>query len=106
MKIHGSSPKRDQRGPTRQAEGSLARPPRALGTLLDAWWPTLVPHLAYITPWGKNPRTGGVSEFCHRLVEETYREEKSISGRQIPPGRSPPGKGDRRHPHHHRRGYH
>ena len=73
---------------------------------MDAWWPSSVPPLAYMTPWGENPRKRGVSEFRRRLVAETYREEKSISGRQIPLGRSPPGRGDHRHRHHHRHGHH
>src|SRR3954471_19811793 len=76
------------------------------GTLLEAWWPSSVPPMSYITPWGKNPRTRGVSEFRRRLVAETYIEEKAISGEQIPPGRPPPGRGDRRHRHHHRHGHH
>src|SRR3954469_17206907 len=59
-----------------------------------------------MTPWGENPRTRGVLEFHRRLVAETYREEKAISGGQIPPGKSPPGRGDRRHRHHHCHGHH
>src|ERR1041385_3876786 len=51
--------------------------------------PPRYPLWPILPPWGKNPRTRGVSEFRHRLVAETYREEKAISSGQIPPGRSP-----------------
>ena len=57
MKINSESLKEEVRGPTRQPEGCLARPPflAALGTLLGAWWPLSVPPFAYLTPWGGNP---------------------------------------------------
>ena len=87
MKNDWSPPKMGVRGPIRQPEGCLAHPPRARQA--PSWMPG-GPPLAYITPCGNNPRTSGVSEFRRRLVAETYREEKAISGGQTPPGRSPP----------------
>src|SRR3954470_24328395 len=74
----------EMRGPTRQPEGCLARPPllAAPGTLLGAWWPPSVPPFAYKTPWGRNPKRRVLSVFLRRHGAETYRREKpSPAGR-------------------------
>src|SRR3954469_12599114 len=100
-------PKIDQRGPNRDPEGSLARPPRARQA--PSWMPGGPPRCPLwpiLPPGVKTLKIGGVSEFRRRLVAKTYREEKAISSGQIPLGRSPPGWGDHRHRHHHRHGHH
>src|SRR3954467_12699116 len=48
----------------------------------------------YLTEGSDMPRGGNL------------QRRKAIFGGQIPPGRSPPGRGDRRHHHHHRHGHH
>src|SRR3954470_8955774 len=95
-------------GPTRRPEGCLVRPPflAVPGTLLGAWWPLSVPPFTYKTPLGQKPLKRSCFHDtppprCGNLIEE-----KLISGGEIPPGRSPPGRGDRRHHHHHRHGHH
>ena len=64
------------------------------------------PFCLYTLRSPKTLKTRLFTEFRRRSEAETYREEKGISGGQIPPGRSPPGRGDRRHRHHHRHGHH
>src|SRR3954471_20049833 len=68
----------------------------APGTLLGAWWPLSVPPFAYITPLGWKP----LNRSCFRVSPPprcgNLQRRKAISGGKIPPGRSPPGKGDRR----------
>src|SRR3954471_17898550 len=99
MEDDWESPKEDVRGPTRQPEGCLARGPllAAPGTLLGAWWPLSVSPFAYLTPLGWKP----LKESCFRVSPPPWcgnlQRRKAISGGQIPPGRSPPGRGDRRH---------
>ena len=68
--------------------------------------PLATPFCIYALRPPKTLGTGLFTEFRRRFEAETYREEKGISGGQIPPGRSPPGRGDRRHRHHHHHGHH
>ena len=89
MKNDWESPKEEVRGPTRQPEGCLVAP---LGA-----------PFAYLTPLGWKP----LNRSCFRVSSPprcgNLQTRKSISEGQIPPGRSPPGRGDRRH---HRHGHH
>src|SRR4051812_20121087 len=76
QKWRGGVPPGSQKGHWR---GPLRAAP---GTLLDAWWPPSVPPLAYITPWGRNPKKRVLSAFLRRHGAETYRREKpSPAGR-------------------------
>src|SRR3954462_1114749 len=68
--------------------------------------PPRCPLSPILPPWGENPKKRKVSPFRRRHGAETYREEKAISDGKIPPGRSPPGREDRRHRHHHHHGHH
>src|SRR3954465_10924327 len=92
-----------QDGPEGTHQGSRrvpGTPPRARQT--PSWMPGGPPRCPLwpiLPPWGKNPKYRGVSEFRRRLMAETYREEKAISGGHIPPGGSPPRRGDHRHRH-------
>ena len=54
MENDWDSLKEEVRGPTRQPQGCLVRPPllAAPGTLLGAWWPLSVPPFAYLSPLG------------------------------------------------------
>ena len=98
-------PEGGHRAPRRPpgAAPSLAAPGRAPGAPgpLPA-----APFCLYTLRYPKTLKTRVFTEFRRRSMAETYREEKAISGGQIPPGRSPPGRGDRRHCHHHRHGHH
>ena len=98
MKDDWDSPKEEVMGPTRQPEGCLARPPLlvAPGTLLDAWWPPSAPLSPIIPPGVETPKEELLPCFAAARCGNLQRR-KAISGGQIPPGRSPPGRGDRRH---------
>src|SRR4051812_44891825 len=93
MKIDWGSPKEEVRGPTRQPEGCLARPPSVL-------------PFAYKTPRGWKPLKKISSHVSSPPRGGNLQRRKAISGGQIPPRRSPLGRGDRRHHHHHCHGHH
>src|ERR1041385_137484 len=78
----------------------------APGTLLGAWWPPSVPPFVYISPLGWKPLNKSRFHVSSPPRGGNLQRRKAISGGQIPPGRSPPGRGDRRHHHHHRHGHH
>src|SRR3954466_14584380 len=107
MKIDWESPKEEVRGPTRKPEGCLARPPpgRARhppGCLVA---PLGAPFRLYNTP-GVETLKGESFRRSSATTERKPTQEKSHLRRQIPPGRSPPERGDHRHRHHHRHGHH
>ena len=85
MKNDWESPKEEVRGPTRQPEGCLARPPllAAPRNLLGAWWPLLVPPFAYLTPLGWKPQ----NKSCFRVSPPprggNLQRRKAISGGQF-----------------------
>src|SRR3954470_19257910 len=76
--------KEEVRGPTRQPEGCLARPP-SWPRQAPSWvtgGPPRCPLSPIKPPWGRNPKRRVLSAFlrCHRA--ETYRREKpSPAGR-------------------------
>src|SRR3954466_13168941 len=78
------SPKEEVRGPTRQPEGCLARPP-SWPRQATSWVPGGLPRcpLSPIKPpWGRNPRRRVLSAFLHHHGAETYiREKPSPAGR-------------------------
>ena len=101
--------KRATRGGPQGAQAATWRGPHPgrAGRAPGAPGPLQAPPSGLYTP--RHPKTlkkRVLTEFRRRSVAETYREEKAISGGQIPPGRSPPGRGDHRHRHHHRHGHH
>ena len=101
----GESPEEPKGGPEGSHQGPR-RPPRA--RRVASWLPGPTPRAPLwpiLPPRGRNPKKRGVSEFRRNLVAETYREENAISGGQIPPGRSPPARGDRIHRHHRHHGH-
>ena len=85
MKIDRGSPRMEVGGPTRQPEGCLAQPP-SWPRQAPSWIPGGPPRcpLSPIRPpQGRNPGYREVSVFCRRLMAETYREEKAISGGRL-----------------------
>src|SRR3954465_4039352 len=95
-------PKGGPEGSPQGPKPPLPPPPRARRE--GPWGPSPTsgaPLWPILAPRGENPKKGGDTEFCRRLVEETYREGNAISGGQIPPGRTPPGRGDHLHCHVH-----
>src|SRR3954466_7254898 len=78
------SPKMEVRGPTRQPEGCMARPP-SWPRQAPSWMPGGPPRcpLSPIQPpWGRNPKNKVLSAFLRRHGAETYRREKpSPAGR-------------------------
>src|SRR3954463_3804388 len=84
MKIDWGSPKMEVRGPTRQPEGCLARPP-SWPHQAPSWMPGGPPRypLSPIRPpWGENPKNRRVFMCRRHHWAETYRGEKpSPAGR-------------------------
>src|ERR1041385_1679570 len=98
MKIDWGSPKEEVRGPTRQPEGCLARPP-SWSRQAPSWasgGPPRCPPFAYINPLGWKPLNKSRFRVSPPSRGGNLQRRKSISGGQIPPGRSPPVRGDRR----------
>src|SRR3954462_15028101 len=84
MRIDWESPKEEVRGPTRQPEGCLARPPSWQGHA-PSWvsgGPPRCPLSPINPPWGRNPKRRVLSAFLRRHGAATYRREKpSPAGR-------------------------
>src|ERR1044072_5148100 len=95
MEINWESPKEEVRVPTRQPAGGLARPPpgRARHPPGCRVAPLGAPFRLY-NPLGWKP----LKKSCFRVSPPprggNLQRRKAISGGQIPPGRSPPGRGD------------
>src|SRR4051812_15561779 len=106
MKIDWRSSKEEVRGPSRQPEGCLVRPPpdRARHPPECLVAPLGAPFLLYKPPGEETPKEDSFSCFSAATGGNLERR-KAISDGQIPPGRSPPGRGDLRHHHHHRHGH-
>src|SRR4051812_17024716 len=54
----------------------------------------------------ENPKKRGVSRVPTPLHGGNLQSRKGISGGHIPPGRTPPGRGDHHHHHHYRHEHH
>ena len=72
------------------------------GSQKGAWWPLSVPPFAYLSPLGWKPLMRSRFRVSPPPRCGNLQRRKAILGGKIPPGRSPPGRGDRcRHHHHH-----
>ena len=68
--------------------------------------PSSVPPFAYLSPLGWKPLNRSRFHVSPLPRCGNLQRRKAISGGQILPRRSPPGRGDRRYHHHHRHGHH
>src|SRR4051812_35594414 len=100
-------PKGGPKGTHRDPEGSLARPPpraRRVPSLPPGPTPG-VPLWPILPPGVKNLNIEEFRSFATTSWRKPIEKKKAISGGQIPPRQSPPGRGDHRHHHHHRDGH-